>query len=128
MAEARIWRKRYGGGMRQVGILAAAGLHALEHHVERLADDHSRARRFAEACAEVAPGTVDPATVETNIVVLDVGAAGLTAAQFVDALLEHGVRTYAVGPRAVRLVWHLDVDDAGTDAAVTAAREVLSAS
>ncbi|QIM20713.1 low specificity L-threonine aldolase [Phycicoccus sp. HDW14] len=128
MAEARIWRKRYGGGMRQVGILAAAGLHALEHHVERLADDHARARRFAEACAEVAPGTVDPATVETNIVVLDVGAAGLTAAQFVDALLEHGVRTYAVGPRAVRLVWHLDVDDAGTDAAVTAAREVLSAS
>ncbi|MGG5261069.1 threonine aldolase family protein [Phycicoccus avicenniae] len=127
MAEARIWRKRYGGGMRQVGILAAAGLHALEHHVERLADDHARARRFAEACAEVAPGTVDPGTVETNIVVLDVGVAGLTAAQFVDALLEHGVRTYSVGPRAVRLVWHLDVDDAGTDAAVAAAREVLSA-
>lgn len=127
MAEARIWRKRYGGGMRQVGILAAAGLHALDHHVERLADDHTRARRFAEACAEVSSGTVDPATVETNIVVLDVGAAGLTATQFVDALLERGVRTYAVGPRAVRLVWHLDVDDAGTDAAVAAAREVLGA-
>jgi threonine aldolase len=127
MAEARVWRKRYGGGMRQVGILAAAGLHALEHHVERLADDHARARRFAEACAEVAPGTVDPATVETNIVVLDVGAAGLTATEFVDALLARGVRTYAVGPRAVRLVWHLDVDDAGTDAAVAAAREVLAA-
>ncbi len=126
MAEARIWRKRYGGGMRQVGIFAAAGLHALEHHLERLADDHARARRFADACAEAAPGTVDPATVETNIVVLDVGSAGLTAPQFVDALLEKGVRTYAVGPRAVRLVWHLDVDDAGTDAAVAAAREVLA--
>ncbi|HMM95891.1 threonine aldolase family protein, partial [Phycicoccus sp.] len=127
MAEARVWRKRYGGGMRQVGILAAAGLHALEHHVERLADDHARARRFAEACAAAAPGVVDPATVETNIVVLDVGAAGLTATEFVDALLARGVRTYAVGARAVRLVWHLDVDDAGTDAAVAAAREVLAA-
>ncbi|WP_404348726.1 low specificity L-threonine aldolase [Phycicoccus jejuensis] len=127
MAEARIWRKRYGGGMRQVGILAAAGLHALEHHVERLADDHARARRFADACAEAVPGVIDPATVETNIVVLDVGAAGLTSAAFVEALLAHGVRTYSVGPRAVRLVWHLDVDDAGTEAAIAAAREVLTA-
>lgn len=127
MAEARIWRKRYGGGMRQVGILAAAGLHALEHHVERLADDHARARRFADACAEAVPGVIDPATVETNIVVLDVGAAGLNSAAFVEALLAHGVRTYAVGPRAVRLVWHLDVDDAGTEAAIGAAREVLTA-
>ena len=65
IAEARIWRKRIGGGMRQVGILAAAGLHALEHHVERLADDHEHARLLAEACG------VDPATVDTNIVVVD---------------------------------------------------------
>lgn len=127
MAESRIWRKRYGGGMRQVGILAAAGLHALDHHVERLADDHARARRFADACADVAPGVIDPTTVETNIVVLDVGAVGLTAAAFVEALLVHGVRTYAVGPAAVRLVWHLDVDDAGTDTAISAARDVLAA-
>lgn len=127
MARARVWRKRYGGGMRQVGILAAAGLHALEHHLQRLADDHARARRFAQACAEAAPGVVDPAAVETNIVVLDVGAAGLTATEAVARLLERGVRTYAVGPAAVRLVWHLDVDDAGTDAAVAAAREVLTA-
>ncbi|QKE84559.1 low specificity L-threonine aldolase [Arthrobacter sp. NEB 688] len=126
MAEARIWRKRYGGGMRQVGILAAAGLHALEHHLERLADDHARARRFAEACAAAVPGVIDPATVETNIVVLDVGAAGTTSAAFVEALLAHGIRTYAVGPKAVRLVWHLDVDDAGTEAAIRAAREVLT--
>ena len=126
MAEARVWRKRYGGGMRQVGILAAAGLYALDHHVERLADDHDRARRFARACAEAAPGTVDPDTVETNIVVLDVGAAGRTAGDVVGALTEHGVRGYAVGPAAVRFVWHLDVDDAGTDAAITAAREVLT--
>ncbi len=127
MAESRVWRKRHGGGMRQVGVLAAAGLHALDHHVERLADDHARARRFAQACAEVAPGVVDPGAVETNIVVLDVGALGRTAAEVVAGLAGHGVRTYAVSPTRVRAVWHLDVDDAGTDAAVDAARAVLGA-
>ena len=65
ITEARVWRKRMGGGMRQVGILAAAGLHALDHHVERLADDHAHARLLAEACG------VDPASVDTNIVVVD---------------------------------------------------------
>jgi threonine aldolase len=118
MAESRIWRKRFGGGMRQAGILAAAGLYALDHNVERLADDHARARRAAEAMAEAAPGCVDLATVETNIVIVDVAAVGWTSAAFVDAALADGVRTYAVGPGAVRLVWHLDVDDAGTDVAV----------
>jgi threonine aldolase len=118
MAESRIWRKRFGGGMRQAGILAAAGLFALEHNVERLADDHARARRAAEALAEAAPGSVDLATVETNIVIVDVAAAGWTSAAFVAAALDAGVRTYAVGPGAVRLVWHLDVDDAGTDVAI----------
>ena len=125
MAEARIWRKRYGAGMRQVGILAAAGLHALDHHVDRLADDHARAARFAAACAEVAPTSVDASTVETNIFVLDVGSVGWEAPEFVAALLEHGVRAYAVGPGRVRAVWHLDVDDAGTEAAVVAATELL---
>lgn len=125
VAEARVWRKRYGGGMRQVGILAAAGLHALDHHVERLADDHDRARRFAHACADVAPGVVDPSSVDTNIVVLDVGAVELAAPDVVAALADRGVRTYAVGPTAVRAVWHLDVDDAATAAAIRAAREVL---
>lgn len=125
MAQARIWRKRYGAGMRQVGILAAAGIHALDHHLERLADDHARAARFAAACAEAAPGSVDASTVETNIVVLDVGALGWQAPAFVAALMEQGVRTYAVGPGRVRLVWHLDVDDAGTDAAIDAATTLL---
>jgi threonine aldolase len=125
MAAARIWRKRYGAGMRQVGILAAAGLHALDHHLERLADDHARAARFAAACADAAPASVDPASVETNIVMLDVGATGWAAPEFVTALLEHDVRAYAVGPGRVRAVWHLDVDDAGTDAAVDAATTLL---
>jgi threonine aldolase len=126
VAEARVWRKRYGGGMRQIGLLAAAGLYALDHHVERLADDHARARRFAQACAEAAPEVVDPATVQTNIVLLDTGAVGLAAPDVVAALAERGVRTYAVGPTRVRATWHLDVDDAGTDAAIDAARAVLT--
>jgi threonine aldolase len=125
MAEARVWRKRYGAGMRQVGILAAAGIHALDEHLERLADDHARAARFAAACAEAAPASVDASTVETNIVVLNVGAVGWQATEFVTALLEHGVRTYAVAPGLVRAVWHLDVDEAGTVAAVDATTTLL---
>ncbi|QIX28641.1 low specificity L-threonine aldolase [Nocardioides sp. JQ2195] len=102
--ESRIWRKRMGGGMRQVGILAAAGLHALDHHVERLADDHANARVLAEAVG------VDPAGVATNIVVVErADAPGLVA-----AAAEQGVRISAVGPTTLRLVTHLDVtrDDA----------------
>nr|WP_281374576.1 GntG family PLP-dependent aldolase [Nocardioides soli] len=112
IAEARVWRKRMGGGMRQAGILAAAGLHALDHHVERLADDHAHARVLAEACG------VDPATVDTNIVV----AQRSDAAAFVAAAAEQGVLVSAVGPTAVRLVTHLDVsrDDAEKAAAVLA--------
>jgi threonine aldolase len=110
IAEARVWRKRLGGGMRQVGILAAAGLHALDHHVERLAEDHEHARLLAEACG------VDPDTVDTNIVVVERDDAG----RFVAAAAEEGVRVAPVGPRAVRLVTHLDVsaEDARRAAAV----------
>jgi threonine aldolase len=120
MAQARIWRKRFGGGMRQVGILAAAGLYALDHHVSRLADDHDRARRFAEAAGRVVPGSVDPGSVLTNIVILDVAAAGWAAQAFVAAAAACGVRIYPVSATAVRLVWHLDVDDAGTGRAIDA--------
>ena len=112
VAEARIWRKRMGGGMRQVGILAAAGLHALEHHVERLADDHAHAGLLAEACG------VDPATVDSNIVVVP----RPDAADFVSAARDAGVLVAAVGPAVVRLVTHLDVsrEDAEQAAAVLA--------
>ena len=120
MAQARVWRKRFGGGMRQVGILAAAGLHALDHHVDRLADDHARAHRFAQAAGEAVPGSIDAATVQTNIVVLDVSVTGWTSAGFMEAAASRGIRLYPVSPTAVRLVWHLDVDDAGTDRAVEA--------
>jgi threonine aldolase len=104
--------------MRQVGILAAAGVYALDHHVQRLAEDHARAARLAAALHDVAAGSVDPATVETNIVIADVGAVGWGAPDFVAAALGRGVRGYAVSPTAVRFVLHLDIDDAATDHAV----------
>jgi threonine aldolase len=125
MDEARVWRKRYGGGMRQVGILAAAGRYALEHHLHRLADDHARASRFAYAVREVAPQVVDPQHVETNIVMLDVVAVGLAPAAVVAALAERSVRAYAVDARRIRCVWHLGVGDDATDHAIHAVRSVL---
>jgi threonine aldolase len=103
-----VWRKRYGAGMRQVGILAAAGRYALSHHVERLADDHARARRLAAALG------ADPATVDTNIVVLDAAEAATVAAK----AREQDVLVSALGPRFLRLVTHLDVDDDGIDRAI----------
>jgi threonine aldolase len=113
IAEARVSRKRMGGGMRQVGILAAAGLHALDHHVERLAADHEHARLLGESLG------VDPATIDSNIVVVE----RPDAAAFVAAAAEEGVRIATVGPRTVRLVTHLDVDrDAAERAAAVLSR------
>jgi threonine aldolase len=107
IAEARIRRKRMGGGMRQVGILAAAGLHALDHHVDRLREDHVHAQLLAEACG------VDPASVETNIVVVPRD----DAAAFVAGAREGGVLVAPVGPSAVRMVTHLDISREDADAA-----------
>ncbi len=107
IAEARIRRKRMGGGMRQVGILAAAGLHALDHHVDRLADDHAHARILAEACG------LDPETVDTNIVVVPRD----DAADFVAGARDGGVLVSPVGPTAVRMVTHLDISREDAEAA-----------
>jgi threonine aldolase len=115
VAEARVWRKRMGGGMRQVGILAAAGLHALDHHVERLAEDHEHARVLADACG------ADPSTVETNIVVVEVPDAPAVVA----AAREHDLLVSAVGPRALRMVTHLDVDREQVDAAASVLAKVV---
>jgi threonine aldolase len=114
--DARVWRKRLGGGMRQVGILAAAGLHALEHHVERLADDHEHARLLADACG------LDPASVDTNIVVVDVPDAPAVVA----AVREHDVLVSAVGPRALRMVTHLDVSREEVETAAAVLAKVLA--
>jgi threonine aldolase len=110
IAAARVRRKRLGGGMRQVGILAAAGLHALDHHVERLAEDHANAKLLAEASG------VDPAQVDTNIVVV----RRADAAGFVAAAADAGVRVAAVRPDVVRLVTHLDISRADTEKAAEA--------
>jgi len=125
IAKARVWRKRYGGGMRQVGVLAAAGRYALDHHLARLADDHARARRLADAVAAVRPEIVDPVTVETNIVVLDLAPAGLAAADVAAAARDSGVLISVLGPHRVRLVTHLDVDDDACEHAADVLAKVL---
>ena len=113
--EARVRRKRLGGGMRQVGVLAAAGLHALDHHVGRMAEDHEHARLLAEACG------VDPATVPTNVVVVDVPSAP----DVVAAAAEQGVRIGAVGPRRVRLLTHLDISREDAEQAAKVLASIL---
>lgn len=112
--------------MRQVGVLAAAGLYALDHHVERLADDHRRARRLAEAVADVADGLVDLESVQTNIVIVELGALSLDSAGVAARCRADGVLVSAFGPHRVRLVTHLDVDDAATDRAVEVLRRALA--
>ena len=119
--------KRYGAGMRQVGVLAAAGHHALDHHMTRLADDHARAGRLARAIADVRPDVVDPASVQTNIVVLDL-TAGPGAAALAAAARERGVAVSVLGATTARLVTHLDVDDAGVDRACEVLSELLRGS
>jgi threonine aldolase len=128
MAEqARDLRHRLGGAMRQAGVLAAAGRYALAHHLERLADDHARARRLAEGIAEVTTGVVDPSQVETNMVILDLTQAAGDAHAVAEACRAEGVLVSVVAPRRMRLVTHLDVDDAGVDRALTAIRAALTA-
>lgn len=107
IARARVQRKRLGGGWRQAGLLAAAGLYALDHHVERLADDHAAARAFAEQVALAAPGSVEPEKVPTNIVVVATGER--PAGEVVAAAAAKGVALSAVGAHLVRAVTHLDV-------------------
>ncbi|MEU4378130.1 threonine aldolase family protein [Micromonospora echinofusca] len=119
---ARFVRKRMGGGMRQAGILAAAGRYALAHHVERLADDHAKAARLAEA---IAPFGVLATTVRTNLVPLDLTKASMDAHALAAAARAEGVLVSVLGPRTARLVTHLGVDDAGIDRAIEVLTRVL---
>ena len=123
--EAWRWKQRIGGAMRQAGILAAAGVYALEHNVDRLADDHANARRFAESIAGIDGVGVAPDTVETNMVFFDVGETGLSAAALQDRLAAEGVRMSTMGPTRMRAVTHLDVGRDDVDAAAAAVRRVL---
>lgn len=109
VAESRRLRQRAGGAMRQAGVVAAAGLYALDHHLDRLGDDHRRAQHLAAALA--ATGVADPDRVHSNIVVLNLDDTGWTAADLVATAAGHGVLSVAIAPRRVRLVTHLDVTD-----------------
>jgi threonine aldolase len=119
----RIWIL-YGGAWRQAGIIAAAGLVALEDGRERIPEDHARARRLAEALAEIAPGAVDPDMVETNMVFVHTEAVGLEPLDAIGRLAALGVGAVPV-PGAVRMVTHLDVDDDGIATAIDAWRSVV---
>jgi threonine aldolase len=120
--EARVWRKRLGGGWRQAGVLAAAGLYAVEHNVDRLAEDHANARAIADVLADAAPGSVKPDQVETNIVVADLAATGKSVAEVVESAKADGVLVGGVGATQLRIVTHLDAsaEDCRTAAGVLA--------
>jgi threonine aldolase len=115
IATARLWRKRLGGGMRQAGVLAAAGVYALDNHLSRLAEDHEHAQLLAKRLG------VDPAKVETNMVVLD----GVEAPLVAEAAKAQGVLVSQVSARRIRLVTHLDVDRGGVDRAADVLAELL---
>ncbi|WP_029088708.1 threonine aldolase family protein [Brevibacterium album] len=117
IGHARHLRKRYGGGMRQAGILAAAGLYALEHNVDRLAEDHAHAALIAARIAAAVPGTCDPGIVETNIAFISTEGLSVDAVEFARLAAERGVRITPLGAQACRLVTHLDVDTAAAEAA-----------
>jgi threonine aldolase len=117
---ARRYRKMLGGGMRQVGIIAAAGLYALRTNVARLQEDHVRARRLAEAVALIRGLAVDLGTVETNIVVIDVAGTGLGVDDCMARLEKQGVLIAGFGRARMRAVAHLDIDDADVDRAIAA--------
>jgi threonine aldolase len=115
---AHRYRKMLGGGMRQVGVLCAAALYALDHHVTRLPEDHQNARRLAEGLAALPGVSIDPAHVETNIVIFDVRT--ISAAEFVQRAAAGGVRMNAIGPKRIRAVTHLDVNARDIEAALAA--------
>lgn len=118
------WKQRLGGSMRQSGLLAAGGIYALDHNVERLAIDHANARTLATHLAQIPGINIDPLTVETNIVIVDVTEAALTAPEIAERLLEKGIRIGAMAPNRFRAVTHLDVDEAGILRAAEAFQEI----
>jgi threonine aldolase len=127
VTKARIWRKRYGAGMRQVGLLAGAAHYALDNNIARLLEDHRRAKELAVAIAAIDKSFVDPALVETNIVGLDLANAPYTAAELATRCREAGLWISALGPKYARLVTHLDFDDEQCAAAIEILKRVLVA-
>jgi threonine aldolase len=127
VAEARIWRKRYGAGMRQVGIIAAAAHYALDNNIQRLAEDHARAKKIAVALASIDSSLIDPVKVHTNIVGLELSKIGITAAELTSRCKEAGLWISALGPHYARLVTHLDFDDAQCEESIEILKSALMA-
>jgi threonine aldolase len=125
VVEAIRWRKRLGGGMRQVGVLAAAGLVALEHMVDRLAEDHSNARTLAEGLAEMSGVRCDLSRVQTNLVYFNLER--MPASRFADECERRGVLADVSGPRSIRFVTHYGIDAGDVQSALKISEEVLSA-
>jgi threonine aldolase len=123
--EARLVRKMLGGGMRQVGVLAAAGLVALEESPKRLHTDHENAKFLARGLAEIPGIKIDPSKVVTNILFLDVSGTGLTSFQISRRLAAEGVLANGVTPETMRMVTHYDVDRAGCERALRALRDIV---
>lgn len=125
IAKARRIRKLFGGAMRQAGMMAAAALYALDHHVDRLQEDHDHAITFAQAIAEIPGIVIHPEEVQTNLVFFDIDSTYGTAAQFTAELAEHQVRMLPIGPQRVRACTHLDVDQADMREAASAIARVM---
>lgn len=122
---ARVWRKRLGGGMRQVGVLAAAGIVALRESPAKLAVDHENARMLAESVADLPGVRIDPASVVTNIVIMDVSGAAKPAAEIVRLLGEKGILVIGFGD-VIRMVTHFDISNSDIKTTIEALRSVLS--
>lgn len=118
ITEARTWRKRLGGGMRQIGILAAAGLIALENGPKRLHEDHENAKRLAEGIAEIPGISISASSVQTNIVIFDVSGTAKTAGEICSRLKAEGILAIAISDTQIRMVTHLDVSARDIDTAI----------
>jgi threonine aldolase len=125
--EAWRYKQRFGGAMRQAGIIAAGGVYALRYHVDRLVEDHERARQLAMGLSALAGVELDADSLETNIVIFDVRQTGLTGEEFAArTLASHGVRFSVLGPTTVRAVTHLDISSDDVFQAIEAARAALT--
>jgi threonine aldolase len=122
--EAWRWKHQFGGAMRQAGIIAAGALYALEHNIDRLAEDHDNARKLGQGLKEISGIHVEP--VETNIVFFDLSGLGLTADRFNELIMAHGVRVSTMGNTRARAVTHLDVSTAQIEEALAVIRKVIS--
>ena len=111
ISKARPWRKRYGGGMRQVGLIAAAGDYALDNNLKLLTKDHFRAKEIAKLIEDIAPDLINSETVETNIIGLDLSRYQISAEELATQLKQAGILTSALGPKYLRLVTHFDITD-----------------